>query len=150
MHANNETGVLQDIQAIGEITRQQGIYFHVDAAQTFGKIPLVMQRLPVDLMSFSAHKIYGPKGIGALYLSDSPRVRLVPIIHGGGQERKLRAGTLPTHQIVGMGEAAKICSELMADEFNRVRFLRQRFWGAIQKCPQVYLNGDEIDRKSVV
>ncbi len=143
MQANNETGVLQNIQSIAELTRNRGIFFHVDAAQSFGKIVIDVQQLPVDLISFSGHKIYGPKGIGVLYISDSPRVRLTPLLHGGEQERKLRAGTLPTHQIVGMGEASWIAQEVMQVEMEKIKQLRDRFWAGIQDLPDVYLNGCE-------
>ena len=121
MHVNNEIGVIQDIAAIGELCRDRRIIFHVDAAQSAGKIPIDMEKLKVDLMSFSAHKIYGPKGIGALYVRRKPRVRLEAQMHGGGHERGLRSGTLPTHQIVGMGEAFRIAGEVMEDEARRIR-----------------------------
>jgi cysteine desulfurase len=140
MHVNNETGVIQDIARIGEITRQKGIYFHVDAVQALGKLSLDLQKLPVDLMSFSAHKIYGPKGIGALYVNDTPRVRLSAQLQGGAQERKWRAGTLATHQIAGFGEACRILKLEMADETERVAKLSQRFWEGIEALPGVHLN----------
>lgn len=142
MHVNNETGVIQDITKIGEITRALGIFFHVDAAQSLGKIPIDVQQLPVDLMSFSAHKMYGPKGIGALYVGDRPRVRLSPEIHGGGQERNMRAGTLPTHQIVGFGEACRLASENLAIETANMQTYRDRFWAGIQDLPGIILNSD--------
>ena len=116
MHVNNETGVIQDIAAIGKLLRSRSIYFHVDAAQSAGKVPIDMQQLEVDLMSFSAHKIYGPKGIGALYVRRKPRIRLEAQMHGGGHERGMRSGTLPTHQVVGMGEAFEIAGKEMAAE----------------------------------
>ena len=146
MHANNEIGVIQDIRAIGEITRARKILFHVDAAQSAGKVPIDLDTLKVDLMSFSAHKIYGPKGIGALYVRRKPRVRLEAQTHGGGHERGMRSGTLPTHQIVGMGEAFRIANEEMASENERVLGLRQRLWDGIRDMEEVYLNGDESHR----
>jgi cysteine desulfurase len=142
MLVNNEIGVIQDIAAIGAICRERGILFHVDAAQAAGKVPIDLKTLPVDLMSFSAHKIYGPKGIGALYVRRRPRVHLSPLIHGGGHERGLRSGTLPTHQIVGMGEAYRLAGELMASENERIRRLRDRFLAGIADIDEVYLNGD--------
>ena len=142
MHVNNEIGVIQDIEAVGEICRERKIIFHVDAAQSAGKIPIDMETLKVDLMSFSAHKIYGPKGIGALYVRRKPRVRLEAQMHGGGHERGLRSGTLPTHQIVGMGEAFRIAREEMVEEEARTRVLRDRLWNALSDMEEVYLNGD--------
>ena len=142
MHVNNEIGVIQDIEAIGEICRAHKIIFHVDAAQSAGKIPIDTEKLKVDLMSFSAHKIYGPKGIGALYVRRKPRVRLEAQMHGGGHERGLRSGTLPTHQIVGMGEAFRIAREEMVEEEARIRQLRDRLWNALSDMEEVYLNGD--------
>ena len=142
MHVNNEIGVIQDIEAIGEICRARKIIFHVDAAQSAGKIPIDMEKLKVDLMAFSAHKIYGPKGIGALYVRRKPRVRLEAQMHGGGHERGLRSGTLPTHQIVGMGEAFRIAREEMVEEEARTRVLRDRLWNALNDMEEVYLNGD--------
>jgi cysteine desulfurase len=142
MHVNNEIGVIQDIAAIGEICRARKIIFHVDAAQSAGKITIDMDKLKVDLMSFSAHKIYGPKGIGALYVRRKPRVRLEAQMHGGGHERGLRSGTLPTHQIVGMGEAFRIARLEMAEEEARIRVLRDRLWQGLSEMEEVYLNGD--------
>ena len=142
MHVNNEIGVIQDIAAIGELTRSRKILFHVDAAQSVGKIPIDLERLKVDLMSFCAHKIYGPKGIGALYVRRKPRVRLEAQMHGGGHERGLRSGTLPTHQIVGMGEAFRIAGAEMADENDRILSLRNRLWDGLKDMEEVYLNGD--------
>jgi cysteine desulfurase len=142
MHVNNEIGVIQDIAAIGEICRDRKIIFHVDAAQSAGKIEIDLDRLKVDLMSFSAHKIYGPKGIGALYVRRKPRVRLEAQMHGGGHERGLRSGTLPTHQIVGMGEAFRIARLEMAEEEARIRVLRDRLWKGLSEMEEVYLNGD--------
>ncbi|MEW8506519.1 MAG: IscS subfamily cysteine desulfurase [Candidatus Thiodiazotropha sp.] len=146
MHVNNEIGVIQDIQAIGEITRERKILFHVDAAQSAGKVPIDLQTMKVDLMSFSAHKIYGPKGIGALYVRRKPRVRLEAQTHGGGHERGMRSGTLATHQIVGMGEAFRLAGEEMAAENERVLGLRNRLWDGINDIEEVYLNGDKDQR----
>ena len=128
MYVNNEIGVIQDIPAIGELCRSRGIIFHVDAAQATGKVQIDLAQLKVDLMSFSAHKTYGPKGVGALYVRRKPRVRLEAQMHGGGHERGLRSGTLPTHQIVGMGEAFRLAREEMATENERIRMLRDRLW----------------------
>ena len=141
MHVNNEIGVIQDIGAIGAMTRQRGILLHVDAAQSAGKIPIDVAAMQVDLMTLSAHKIYGPKGIGALYICRKPRVRLEAQIHGGGHERGLRSGTLPTHQIVGMGAAFRIAREEMAAEAERIRGLRDRLWAGLSRMEEVYLNG---------
>jgi cysteine desulfurase len=142
MHVNNEIGVIQDIEAIGEICRARKIVFHVDAAQSAGKIPIDLGKLKVDLMSFSAHKIYGPKGIGALYVRRKPRVRLEAQMHGGGHERGMRSGTLATHQIAGMGEAFRIAREEMAEEGKRIQALRERLWNGLNEMEEVYLNGD--------
>jgi len=142
MLVNNEIGVIQDIEAIGAMCRGRGIVFHVDAAQASGKMPIDLGRLQVDLMSFSAHKTYGPKGIGALYVRRKPRVRLEAQIHGGGHERGLRSGTLPTHQIVGMGEAFRIAKEEMSSDNERVRALRDRLLAGLIEIPEVYVNGD--------
>ena len=146
MHVNNEIGVIQDIDAIGEICRDRKIVFHVDAAQSAGKIDIDVEKTKVDLMAFSAHKVYGPKGIGALYVRRKPRVRLEAQMHGGGHERGLRSGTLPTHQIVGMGEAFRIAREDMAADEVRIRKLRDRLWSAINDMEEVYLNGDMDQR----
>ncbi len=146
MHVNNEIGVIQDIAAIGELTRSKGIIFHVDAAQSAGKIPIDLQTLKVDLMSFSAHKVYGPKGIGALYVRRKPRVRLEAQMHGGGHERGLRSGTLATHQIAGMGEAFRIAKQQMATDNERIRMLRDRLWGGIKDMEEIYVNGDLVYR----
>lgn len=146
MHVNNEIGVIQDIAAIGEICRDRKIVFHVDAAQSAGKIEIDMEKLKVDLMSFSAHKIYGPKGIGALYVRRKPRARLEAQMHGGGHERGMRSGTLATHQIVGMGEAFRIAKEEMVEEEARIAALRDRLWNGLQDMEEVYLNGDENQR----
>ena len=139
---NNEIGVIQDIEAIGTICREKGIIFHVDAAQATGKMPINLAKLPVDLMSFSAHKTYGPKGIGALYVQRKPRVRLEAQMHGGGHERGMRSGTLATHQIVGMGEAFRIAREEMAAENERIRMLRDRLYAGFSDMEEVHLNGD--------
>ena len=146
MHVNNEIGVIQDIKAIGEITRERKIMFHVDAAQSAGKVPIDMDDLKVDLMSFSAHKIYGPKGIGALYVSRKPRVRLEAQMHGGGHERGMRSGTLATHQIVGMGEAFRLAKEEMAADNERIRMLRDRLLKGLEHIEETYINGD-IDQR---
>lgn len=142
MHVNNEIGVIQDIAAIGEITRERSILFHVDAAQSAGKVPIDLRELKVDLMSFSAHKVYGPKGIGALYVRRKPRVRLEAQMHGGGHERGMRSGTLAVHQIVGMGEAFRIAGERMNKENARILALRQRLWDGLNDMEEVYVNGD--------
>ena len=142
MHVNNETGVVQDLAAISAITRSRGVLLHVDAAQGAGKLPLDLQALPVDLVSLSAHKLYGPKGVGALYVRQRPnRVRLEPLLYGGGQERGLRAGTLPTHQIAAMGEAFRLAGENMAVEQARIRDLRDRLWQGLAALGRVELNG---------
>jgi cysteine desulfurase len=146
MHVNNEIGVVQDIAAIGELTRERKTLFHVDAAQSTGKVHIDLDRMPVDLMSFSAHKTYGPKGIGALYVRRKPRVRIEAQMHGGGHERGLRSGTLPVHQIVGMGEAFRIAGEEMDAENARVLALRRRLWDGLKGIDQVFLNGDEEHR----
>ncbi|MDN7178798.1 IscS subfamily cysteine desulfurase [Caballeronia sp. SEWSISQ10-4 2] len=142
MSVNNEIGVIQDVTAIGEITRAKGIVFHVDAAQATGKIEIDLQKQKVDLMSFSAHKTYGPKGIGALFVRRKPRIRIEAQMHGGGHERGMRSGTLATHQIVGMGEAFRIAREEMAVENERVRMLRDRLLNGLKDMEEVYVNGD--------
>ncbi|WP_272956352.1 MULTISPECIES: IscS subfamily cysteine desulfurase [Cupriavidus] len=142
MFVNNEIGVIQDIEQIGEICREKGIIFHCDAAQATGKVVIDLNKLKVDLMSFSAHKTYGPKGIGALYVRRKPRVRIEAQMHGGGHERGMRSGTLATHQIVGMGEAFRIAREEMATENERIRMLRDRLWNGLKSMEEVYLNGD--------
>ncbi|MCL6556184.1 MAG: IscS subfamily cysteine desulfurase [Burkholderiales bacterium] len=142
MFVNNEIGVIQDIETLGEICRERGVIFHVDAAQATGKVAIDLARLKVDLMSFSAHKTYGPKGIGALYVRRKPRIRLEPQMHGGGHERGLRSGTLATHQIVGMGEAFAIAREEMASENERIRRLRDKLWKGLSKIEEVHVNGD--------
>ena len=146
MHVNNEIGVIQDIETIGEICREKGIIFHVDAAQSTGKTEIDLQKLKVDLMSFSAHKTYGPKGIGALYVRRKPRVRIEAQMHGGGHERGMRSGTLATHQIVGMGEAFRLAREEMATENERVRMLRDRLLRGLTEIEEVYVNGDMEQR----
>jgi cysteine desulfurase len=142
MYVNNEIGVIQPIAALGEICRGKGVLLHVDAAQATGKLAIDLARLKVDLMSFSAHKTYGPKGIGALYVRRKPRIRLEAQMHGGGHERGLRSGTLATHQIVGMGEAFRLAREEMASENERIRMLRDRLWKGLSDIDQVFLNGD--------
>ena len=142
MHVNNEIGTIQDIKSMGELTREQGIIFHVDAAQSAGKVPIDLQDLKVDLMSFSAHKIYGPKGMGALFVRRKPRIRLEAQMHGGGHERGMRSGTLATHQIVAMGEACRIAKEEMQADNQRIRTLRDRLYNGIKGIEEVYVNGD--------
>ncbi|CAJ0818531.1 IscS subfamily cysteine desulfurase [Ralstonia flaminis] len=142
MMVNNEIGVIQDIEQLGEICREKGVIFHVDAAQATGKVGIDLQKLKVDLMSFSAHKTYGPKGIGALYVRRKPRIRIEAQMHGGGHERGMRSGTLATHQIVGMGEAFRIAKEEMATENERIRMLRDRLYQGLNTMEEVYVNGD--------
>jgi len=142
MFVNNEIGVIQDIPRMGEICRSRGIVFHVDAAQATGKVAIDLAALKVDLMSFSAHKTYGPKGVGALFVRRKPRVRIEAQMHGGGHERGMRSGTLPTHQIVGMGEAFRLAKLEMAAENERIRALRDRLWAGLSEIEEVYLNGD--------
>lgn len=142
MQVNNETGVIQDIAAMGEMCRANKTVFHVDAAQSAGKVPIDMEALKVDMMSFSAHKIYGPKGIGALYVRRKPRVRIEAQMHGGGHERGMRSGTLPTHQIVGMGEAFRIAKLEMDTEKDRILMLRNRLYNGLKDIEEVYVNGD--------
>jgi cysteine desulfurase len=146
MHVNNEIGVIQDIEAIGQICRERKIVFHVDGAQSAGKVPINLSELPVDLMSFSAHKIYGPKGIGALYVQRKPRIRLEAQMHGGGHERGMRSGTLATHQIVGMGTAFAIAQKEMATENERLLNLRNKLYDGLKDMEEVYVNGD-IDQR---
>ena len=146
MYVNNEIGVIQDIPAIGKLCREKGVVFHVDAAQATGKVEIDLATLPVDLMSFSAHKTYGPKGIGALYVRRKPRIRLEAQMHGGGHERGMRSGTLATHQIVGMGEAFRLAKEEMASENERIRMLRDRLWAGLSSMEEVFLNGDMEQR----
>lgn len=146
MHVNNEIGVIQDIAAIGKLLSDKGIIFHVDAAQSAGHLPIDLQHLPVHLMSFSAHKNYGPKGVGALFIRQKPRVRLQPILFGGGQELGLRAGTLPTHQIVGMGAAYTLSESLRIQEQMRIANLRDQLWGQLQTIPDIICNGSLTQR----
>jgi cysteine desulfurase len=146
MHVNNEIGVIQDINEIGEMCRARKIIFHVDAAQSAGKVNIDMQLLKVDLLSISAHKLYGPKGIGALYVSRKPRIRLEAQMHGGGHERGMRSGTLATHQIVGMGEACRLAKEEMAQDQAHVTAMRDRLWAGLNSMEQVFINGDADKR----
>ena len=142
MHINNELGTVNDIEKIGEITRKNGSFFHVDAAQSTGKVDIDLQKLQVDLMSFSAHKTYGPKGVGALYVRRKPRVRLEALIHGGGHERGMRSGTLATHQIVGMGEAFRLANEEMKNDNVKISQFHQKFLNKVKEIDHVYINGD--------
>jgi len=146
MFVNNEIGVIQDIATIGALCREKGIVFHVDAAQATGKVAIDLNTLPVDLMSLASHKTYGPKGIGALYVRRKPRIRIEAQMHGGGHERGMRSGTLPTHQIVGMGEAFRIAREEMVAENERIRALQQRLYKGLQDIEQIFVNGD-IERR---
>ncbi|MDQ7912762.1 IscS subfamily cysteine desulfurase [Pseudomonas sp. 102515] len=146
MHVNNEIGTVNDIAAIGELTRSRGVLFHVDAAQSTGKVEIDLEKLKVDMMSFSAHKTYGPKGIGALYVRRKPRVRIEAQTHGGGHERGMRSGTLATHQIVGMGEAFRIAKEEMVQENARIKALSDRFYRQFEGLEEVYLNGSLLHR----
>jgi cysteine desulfurase len=146
MHVNNEIGVIQDIATLGTMCRDRGVLFHVDAAQATGKVAIDVQELPVDLMSFSAHKTYGPKGIGALYVQRKPRVRIESQMHGGGHERGMRSGTLATHQIVGMGEAFALAREEMGADNERIRALRDRLLLGLGEIEEIYVNGD-LDRR---
>ena len=142
MHINNELGTLNNLEEIGNITREAGAFFHVDAAQSTGKVDIDLSKLPVDLMSFSAHKTYGPKGIGALFVRRKPRVRIEALIHGGGHERGMRSGTLPTHQIVGMGEAFKIAKEEMESDHLKIKAYHEEFLKEAMKIEHAYINGD--------
>jgi len=142
MHVNNEIGVIQDLAAIGKLTRSKGILFHTDAAQSAGKVPIDVNAMNIDLLSLSAHKVYGPKGIGALYVRRKPRVRLEAQMHGGGHERGMRSGTLPVHQCVGMGEAFRIAKAEMAQESARIQSLRDRVYNGLKDIEEVYVNGD--------
>jgi cysteine desulfurase len=142
MHVNNEIGVIQDLAAIGKLTRAKGVLFHTDAAQSAGKVPIDVNAMNIDLLSLSAHKVYGPKGIGALYVRRKPRVRLEAQMHGGGHERGMRSGTLPVHQCVGMGEAFRIAKAEMAQESERIRMLRDRLYNGLKNIEEVYVNGD--------
>ena len=147
MHVNNEIGVINDIAGIGEVCRERKVFFHVDAAQSAGKIDIDLATMKVDLMSFSGHKIYGPKGIGALFVRRKPRVRLEAQMHGGGHERGMRSGTLATHQIVGMGEAFRIAKEEMHEEAERIQALRLRLWDGLKDMEEVYINGS-LDQRT--
>jgi len=142
MHVNNEIGVIQDLAAIGKLTRAKGVLFHTDAAQSAGKVPIDVNSMNIDLLSLSAHKVYGPKGIGALYVRRKPRVRLEAQMHGGGHERGMRSGTLPVHQCVGMGEAFRIAKAEMTQESERIRMLRDRLYNGLKGIEEVYVNGD--------
>ena len=146
MHGNNELGVLTDIASIGRLTRSRGVFLHVDAAQTTGKVEIDVNAMNVDLMSLTAHKTYGPKGIGALFVRRSPKVKLEAQIHGGGHERGMRSGTLATHQIVGMGEAFRLAGEEMEQDCARIKALRERLWFSLTELSGVYLNGDSDNR----
>jgi cysteine desulfurase len=146
MHVNNEIGTINDIAAIGELTRSKGVLFHVDAAQSAGKVEIDLEKMKVDLMSFSAHKAYGPKGMGALYVRRKPRVRLEAQMHGGGHERGMRSGTLATHQIVGMGEAFELARLEMAEENKRIAGLNKRFYDKVRDMDELYLNGSATQR----
>jgi len=146
MFVNNEIGVIQDIETLGELCRERGIIFHVDAAQATGKVEIDLQHLKVDLMSFCAHKTYGPKGIGALYVRRKPRIRIEAQMHGGGHERGFRSGTLATHQIVGMGESFRLAKLEMKTENERIRMLRDRLWNGMSHIDEIYLNGD-LDKR---
>ena len=146
MHVNNEIGVIQDLETIGKICRDNKIVFHVDAAQSPGKVDIDVDKYNIDLLSLSAHKVYGPKGIGALYVRSKPRIRLQPQMHGGGHERGFRSGTLPTHQVVGMGEAFKIAEEEMESDNKRISILRDKLWNGLNSIEEIYLNGDMKQR----
>ena len=142
MHINNELGTVNDISKIGDVTRDKGIFFHVDAAQSTGKVNIDLEKMSVDLMSFSAHKTYGPKGVGALYVRRKPRVRLEALIHGGGHERGMRSGTLATHQIVGMGEAFRLASKEMEADHKKISKYHEKFLDKVKEIDHVYINGD--------
>ena len=146
MHVNNEIGVIQDLETIGKICRDNKIVFHVDAAQSPGKVDIDVDKYNIDLLSLSAHKVYGPKGIGALFVRRKPRIRLQPQMHGGGHERGFRSGTLPTHQVVGMGEAFKIAEEEMESDNKRISILRDKLWNGLNSIEEIYLNGDMKQR----
>jgi len=146
MHVNNETGIIQDINRIGGMLKEKGILFHVDAAQSLGKIPITLRSMPVDLMSFSAHKIYGPKGVGALYVREKPKLRLTPMSYGGGQEKGLRSGTLATHQIVGMGQACEIALHRMDKDHQHMAQLSALFIEKISSLADININGDSRNR----
>ena len=141
MHVNNETGVVQDIEQIGTVCRARDVLLHVDAAQSVGKLPIDLEALPVDLMSMTAHKVYGPKGIGALYIADRPGVHVDPLLFGGGQQQRLRPGTLPVQQIVAFGMTAEIARSRMSDDLEHLRAMHNRFWSGIRDLPGVLVNG---------
>lgn len=141
MWVNNETGAINPVETLAPLLRERGILFHVDAVQAVGKLPVDLARVPIDLLSLSSHKLYGPKGIGALFVRKRPRARLAPQIHGGGHEQGMRSGTLPTHQIVGLGEASRIAAAELVEEGARLRGLRERLWQRLQVLPKIYLNG---------
>lgn len=146
MHVNNETGVIQDIEKIGDLLKSQGVLFHVDAAQSVGKLKIDVKKMSIGLLSLTSHKLYGPKGIGALYVRRAPRVQLIPQIHGGDTDNFLRAGTLPTQLIVGMGEAFEIAAERFEEDDKRISHLRDRLWQKLSVLPSITLNGDKTDR----
>ncbi len=146
MHVNNEIGVVQDVGAVGRLCRDRGVLFHVDAAQGAGKLPLDVERDCIDLLALTAHKLHGPKGVGALCVRREPRLGLVPLVHGGGQERGLRSGTVPTHQVVGMGAAFRIAAASMAEESARIAGLRDRLWQGLRRLPGALLNGHPTRR----
>ncbi len=146
MHVNNEIGVVNDVQSIGEVCRSRDVVFHVDGAQSVGKIPVDVEQMKIDMLSISGHKIYGPKGIGALYIRRAPPIRIAAMIHGGGHERGVRSGTLATHQIVGIGAAARICTQELETESARILRLRKRLWSHLQQVPGATLNGSEFHR----
>lgn len=146
MWVNNETGVIQDVEALAPKLRERSILFHVDAAQAAGKVAIDLRKTPVDLLSLSAHKIYGPKGMGALFVRKKPRARLAPQMHGGGHEQGMRSGTLPTHQIVGMGEAFRIAGRQLAADAEKLAALRGRLWERIRQLPEIFLNGEGAPR----
>lgn len=148
MHVNNELGTVTDVATIARITREHGVVFHVDAAQSAGKLAIDVGTMPIDLISLSSHKIYGPKGIGALYVRRSPQVKLVAQIHGGGHERGMRSGTLATHQIVGMGEAFKMAARLLDQDCERITALREKLWQGLSQIDGAHLNGDPLQRVS--
>tara|TARA_Y100000817_G_C16815766_1_gene526457 strand:- start:537 stop:1382 length:846 start_codon:yes stop_codon:yes gene_type:complete len=146
MHVNNEIGVIQDLETIGKICKDNKIVFHVDAAQSPGKVDIDVNKYNIDLLSLSAHKVYGPKGIGALYVRRKPRIRLQPQMHGGGHERGFRSGTLPTHQVVGMGEAFRIAADEMESDNKKISTLRDKLWNGLNSIEEIYLNGDMNQR----
>lgn len=146
MSVNNETGVIQDVEELAPMLRERGVLFHVDAVQAAGKLPIDLRKTPIDLMALSAHKLYGPKGIGALFVRKKPRARLAPQMHGSGHEQGMRSGTLPTHQIAGMGEACRIALEDLPHESVRIESLRERLWAALSRLPGIFLNGEAAPR----